>query len=382
VQTTTELPMTTDRRLLQQVGPELDHSLWVLGPLPPPVTGMTLLTSAIVSALERGGPVHAYNWSPGIPRRSLWMRLRRNGRMLKSVLMLLARGRVHGQRLYMVANSYSGLYSTAIVVFVAKRLGYTIYLHHHVYFYIDEPDHRMAWIVRQLGPRDVHVVHSTKMIDDFRRRYPTSSGFMSVHPSIVVDRIGEPREALNRPLRLGLLSNLSAAKGLSDVIETFQMLVERGRDVTLTLAGPVPTGESQRMIDQVVSKYPGRVCSIGPAYGNDKRRFFEEVDVFLFPTKTESWGLVLNEALALGVTVITFDRGCTAMVVGEGAGLLLDRDEPFAERAALQVERWMDDNEAYRQASVAAVAQAQRLHDEGQRTLDNFVQHMFSPRVD
>jgi glycosyltransferase involved in cell wall biosynthesis len=382
VQTTTESSMTTERPLLQQAGPELGHSLWVLGPLPPPVTGMTLLTSAIVSALERGGPVHAYNWSPGIPRRSLWMRLRRNGRMLRSVLMLLARGRVHGERLYMVANSYSGLYSTAIVVFVAKRLGYTIYLHHHVYFYIDEFDGRMAWIVRQLGPRDVHVVHSTRMIDDFRRRYPTSSGFMSVYPSIVVDEICGPREALTRPLRLGLLSNLSAAKGLSDVIETFQMLVERGRDVTLTLAGPVPAGESQRMIGQVVAKYPGRIRSIGPAYGDDKRRFFEEIDVFLFPTKTESWGLVLNEALALGIPVITYDRGCTAMVVGEGAGLLLDRDESFAERAAIQVERWMDDNEAYRRASVAAVAQAQRLHDEGQRTLDNFVRHMFSPRVD
>jgi glycosyltransferase involved in cell wall biosynthesis len=342
---------------------------------------MTLLTSAIVRALEHGGPVDAYNWSPGMPRRSLWMRLRRNGRMLRSVLKLLARGRVHGERLYMVANSYSGLYSTAIVVFVGKRLGYTVYLHHHVYFYIDEPDRRMEWIVRQLGPRDFHVVHSTKMVDDFRRRYPTSSGFMTVYPSIVVDEIGKSREALDRPMRLGLLSNLSAAKGLSDVLETFQTLVERGRDVALTLAGPVPAGESQRMIDEFVVRYPGRVRSIGPAYGDDKRRFFDGIDVFLFPTKTESWGLVLNEALAVGIPVITYDRGCTAMVVGEEAGLLLDRDEPFAERAALQVERWMEDNEAYRRASVAAVAQAQQLHDEGQLTLDNFVRHMFSPRA-
>jgi glycosyltransferase involved in cell wall biosynthesis len=342
---------------------------------------MTLLTSAIVSALKQRGPVHAYNWSPGMPRRSLWMRLRRNWRMLRSVLMLLARGRVRGERLYMVANSYSGLYSTAIVVFVAKQLGYTIYLHHHVYFYIDEPDRRMAWIVRQLGPHDVHVVHSAMMIDDFRRRYPTSSGFMAVYPSIMVDEIGKPRQALIKPLRLGLLSNLSAAKGLSDVIETFQTLVERGRNVTLTLAGPVSTGESQQMINQVVAEYPGRVRSIGPVYDNDKRQYFDEIDVFLFPTKSESWGLVLNEALAWGIPVITYDRGCTAMVVGAGAGLLLDREKSFADQAALQIERWMDDNEAYQRASVAAVAQAQRLHDEGQRTLDDFVRHMFSPRV-
>jgi glycosyltransferase involved in cell wall biosynthesis len=339
---------------------------------------MTVLTSTILKALESAGPVHAVNWSPGMTRRSIWMRLRRNARMFRSVAMLLASGPVRNERLYVVANSYSGLYSTAILVFVAKRLGYTIYLHHHVYFYIDEYDWRMSWIVRQMGERDVHVVHSPKMAADFRERYPAARRFECVSPGVVVDHIGNARSAPRRPLRLGLLSNLSAAKGLASVIETLSVLLERGCDVTLTLAGPVSSRDAQRLIDDAAGKYSGRVRAIGSVYGDDKRRFFEDIDVFLFPTKTESWGLVINEALAAGVPVVTYDRGCTSIVVGSAAGLLLDRDVAFAEPAALQVKRWFDDDEEYRQASEAAVAQSERLREEGQRTLDDFVREIYS----
>jgi glycosyltransferase involved in cell wall biosynthesis len=341
---------------------------------------MTLATSIIVKALERAGTVRSYNWSPGMAQRSLLMRLRRNARMMRSITLLLARGRVRGERLYLVANSASGLLSTAMVVFVAKQLGYTIYLHHHVYFYIDEYDSRMAWIVRLMGPRDVHIVHNAHMIDDFRGRYPaTKSGFQIIYPSIVVDDVGTPRLAPRRPMRLGLLSNLSAAKGLREVIETFENLVDRNRDVTLILAGPVVSRDSQQLIDDTIAKYPSRVRSLGPVYNADKRQFFADIDAFLFPTKTEAWGVVVNEALAAGLPLVTYDRGCLAMVVGEKAGLLLERDVAFAAPAALQVERWMDDHNSYRRASEAAVAQAQRLREDGQRILDDFVRHMFSP---
>jgi glycosyltransferase involved in cell wall biosynthesis len=379
VQTAIEPPTTDEQSPCLRADRVTRPALRVLGPLPPPVTGMTVLTSTILKALESAGPVKSFNWSPGMPRRSLWMRLRRNARMVRSVAMLLAGGRVQSARLYLVSNSYSGLYSTALVVWVARLLGYTIYLHHHVYFYIDEYDRRMAWIVRRMAPRDVHVVHSAKMADDFRNRYPTQSGFLTVYPSIVVTDTGEPHTVPNVPLRLGLLSNLSAAKGLSDALDTFAALAARNRDVTLTLAGPIPSRESRQLIDDATVRYPGHVRAIGPVYGEDKRKFFADIDVFLFPTKTESWGLVLNEALAAGVPVITVNRGCTAIVVGEQAGLAIDRNASFIEPAVQQIERWIDDPESYCSASQAAITQAQRLRDEGQRTLDHFVQRIFSP---
>ena len=109
MQTSIQPPVNQEQLLPEQAEIEICPELWAFGPLPPPVTGMTLVTSKIVSDLASAGPVKSYNWSPGMQRRSLWMRLRRNLRMIRSVVMLLVRGRVQNGRLYIVKNSDSGL---------------------------------------------------------------------------------------------------------------------------------------------------------------------------------------------------------------------------------------------------------------------------------
>jgi len=354
------------------------QEVWMLGPVPPPVTGMTLLTKAVVRAMQQAGPARFLSWSPGMPRRTLRMRLIRNLRIVGSMIRLLTRGPVKQGRLYLVANAQSGLYLTAPLVLLGRWLGYTVYLHHHVYSYIDRYDWRMAWIDRRLGGQGVHIVHTEKMADDFRSRYASQNKFLIVHPSIVEIPIDRPRGSFHRPFRLGLLSSLSLAKGLVLAIETFEEIRAAGRDATLTLAGPIPSTKEKRILAQAVARYPGLVRYVGAVYGEEKSRFFAEIDAFVFPTLSESWGLVLNEALGAGLPVITFDRGCTATVVGTEAGRVIAPHEPFAAQAAQQIIQWMDDEEAYRRASQAAIAQAQRLQHDAQRTLAQFVEHMFS----
>lgn len=352
--------------------------LWMLAPIPPPVTGMTVLTREMLHALQGAGPVRFLNWSPEMPRRSLRMRLKRNWRILASLAQLVGRGRVNNQPLYTVANADSGLYITALVVFVARRLGYTVYLHHHVYSYLDRYDRRMARIDRSLGHQGVHVVHSEKMVADFRSRYSTRCRFAIVHPSIVPVEIGRPRASAREPFRLGLLSSLSLAKGLDVAIHTFEALRAAGRNASLTLAGAAADAESRRLIRKAAADFPDHMHHIGPVFGEEKARFYASIDVFLFPTRSESWGLVLHEALGAGVPTITFERGCTATVVGEEAGLLIDPRQSFVEPAVAQIVRWMDHEDEYRHASEAAVVQAEHLRVEGRQTLAEFVNHIFS----
>jgi glycosyltransferase involved in cell wall biosynthesis len=339
---------------------------------------MTVVTREILLALQKAGPVRFLNWSPGMAQRSLLMRLKRNWRILASLTTLTLRGRVCGERIYTVANADSGLYITALVVWVARKLGYQVFLHHHVYSYLDRFDWRMAWIDRCLGDRGVHVVHSNKMIDDFRRRYPTQAGFAVVHPSVMHFDISWPRDVAAMPFRLGILSSLSFAKGIDLVIETFETLYARGRDVSLTLAGAAANAKSHKLIRQVLEKYPDRVRHLGPIYGDDKARFYAGIDAFIFPTKSESWGLVLHEALAAGVPVIAYDRGCTATVVGREAGRLILASQAFVEPAVEQIERWIDHEDEYHRASQAAVLQAKWLGETSRQTLAQFAKQMFS----
>jgi glycosyltransferase involved in cell wall biosynthesis len=352
-----------------------------VGTLPPPVTGMTLLTARVANRLQEAGQVTLLDWSSGLSRKGLRFRFARMVRVLRSLVTLLCRGPVRNARLYLVANSSWGLYLTGVFAFCAGRLGYRVYLHHHVYSYIDRYDWRMAWIDRCMTGNGVHVVHCDQMIEDFRRRYHSVCRFAVVFPSVVSIPLAKPHFSAHRPFRLGLLSNLTISKGLDLAIDTFNQLAASGQQVRLDLAGPVQSRQAKRLLREALAAHPASVRYWGPLFDEEKVRFFSNLDAFLFPTKyrNESWGIVLHEAMAAGVPVITYDRGCTRTAVGEHAGLVIERDADFTSIAAAQIQKWIDREDEYRAASQAAIDQAEFLQREGARTLDKFVAEMFSP---
>jgi glycosyltransferase involved in cell wall biosynthesis len=354
-------------------------ALWALGPLPPPVTGMTLLTERILQRLASAGAVTVCNWSPGEPKRRFWWRIKRLLRMVGCLVKLLKHGPVRNARLYVVAGSKAGLVMTGVLVNAGRLLGYRVYLHHHTYYYLDRYDWKMAWIDRSLGPGGVHVVHCQQMADDFRARYASQHRFEFVLPSVFDLSVREARQSPRSPFRLGHMGNLSVAKGLDLVLETTRALARRGRSVKLRLAGPFHTGEARRIAEQAMQENPQGIDYIGPVYDAEKDDFFASIDCFLFPSRSESWGIVLNEAMAAGVPVLTWRRGCTAALVGDGAGEVVDNDKDFVKAAVERIISWMDSPDAYRAASRAAIGQAEYLNRRGQLELDRFAETMFAP---
>ena len=357
-------------------------TVWAMGPVPPPVTGMTLLTKAVLERLKTAGPITFHNWSHGQHKVTATAHLLRLWRTLGCMLKLVAGGRVENRRLYLVCNSRSGLLLTVALVFTARLLGHRIYLHHHTYGYIDKYNRWMSWINHRMSSDCVHVMHCEQMIEDFCRQYPKQCRFETVFPSVVKLELQSARERANEPLTLGMLSNLTIAKGTAAAGAVFHTLLrDRGRDVRLTLAGPVSEKVVEEMIEDTLRAYPSQAKYIGPVFGQSKVDFFNSIDVLLFPTmyREESWGIVLNEALAAGVPVITFDRGCTQTVVGEWAGLVVPRGGDFVLSATRQIEQWIDRPDTYREASYAAIAQAEYLHRQGQQQLDDFAVRMFAP---
>jgi glycosyltransferase involved in cell wall biosynthesis len=355
---------------------------WAVGALPPPVTGMTLLTEKVVQRLQQAGSVTLCNYSHGQQRPSFLARTKRLARSLGCVGKVLANGRVRDGRLYLVANSRSGLILTCALVLVGRHLGHRIFLHHHTYGYVDSRNRWMGRIVRTMGERDTHVVHCDQMVTDFRRRYDTKSNFATIFPSVVSLEIQPPRLCAGVPFRLGMLSNLTMDKGVDLAIGVFRALHASGRQVVLTLAGPIRTRAAQVWIDDTLADYPHLVRHVGPVYGDAKAEFFAKIDALLFPTRyvDESWGIVLNESLAAAAPVITFDRGCTRTVVGDRAGLVVARDGDYVASAARQIGLWIDDATAYQAASAAAVEQAAFLHLHSQIQLDQFADRIFATR--
>src|SRR5690348_14596023 len=85
-------------------------------------------------------------------------------------------------------------------------------------------------------------------------------------------------------------------KGLSVLLEAFEILAPQRPGLRLLIAGPGDAGEAR---DRVPAQYRDRVHLLGEVSEEDKTRVLHSVDVFCSPnTGGESFGIVLAEAMA------------------------------------------------------------------------------------
>ncbi|HSM95676.1 MAG TPA: glycosyltransferase, partial [Rhizomicrobium sp.] len=85
-------------------------------------------------------------------------------------------------------------------------------------------------------------------------------------------------------------------------------------------------------------KYPDAKF-LGPKTGEELVRIYAASDVFVFPSKTDTFGLVLLEALACGVPVAAYPVQGPLDVIGEASCGALDEDLRAACMRALKISR-------------------------------------------
>lgn len=99
------------------------------------------------------------------------------------------------------------------------------------------------------------------------------------------------------------LSRVHPKKGLNFLIEAIAQL--KG-DYQCTIAGEGEFGYINELKALATKlRIVDRVTFVGGVYGNTKWKLFQESDVFVLPTHSENFGIVVAEALASGTPVIT-----------------------------------------------------------------------------
>src|SRR5690606_19876164 len=86
------------------------------------------------------------------------------------------------------------------------------------------------------------------------------------------------------------------------------------------------------------SAYPAATF-LGPRTGEELARLYASADVFVFPSRTDTFGLVLLEALASGTPVAAFPVTGPIDVIGAAPVGVLDEDLGKAALAALDISR-------------------------------------------
>ena len=127
---------------------------------------------------------------------------------------------------------------------------------------------------------------------------------------------GGPRTAL-------FLGRIYPIKGLPMLIEAWARARPDGW--ILRIAGPDEAGHQKQVEKAVIAAGLGQVVSFtGPlAYGMKKSAFFE-AELFVLPTHSESFGIVVAEALAHGLPVLTTTGAPWSILRESGCGWWVD----------------------------------------------------------
>lgn len=88
---------------------------------------------------------------------------------------------------------------------------------------------------------------------------------------------------------------------------------------------------------ELEAKYPG-ARFVGYKFGEELASYVAAADVFVFPSRTDTFGLVLLEAMACGVPVAAYPVTGPIDVVTQGVTGALDEDLRAAALAALEID--------------------------------------------
>lgn len=342
--------------------------LLVAGPFPPPVHGFSAMTAALSAEIGKRRDVELCDLSSAHPA-AIVRHLSQTARCLCAALHVVSFRMRGGHHFSIGANAGWGMLYTLVLVAVAKAAGLRIFLHHHSYAYINQRSVLMAFLTAIGGKRLQHVFLAQAMERAFFARYPQKSTALLLSNALFVPP-GQPRAPRSgAPIRVGLLSNLGAEKGLYDFIETARRLKAGSLQVEMVLAGPASRTQDAKAIRAAVAE--GLLQACGPLYGTDKDTFFEGLDLFLFPTRyvDEAQPTVIYEALAAGVPVLAFARGAIADQVRDCLTTLpVGADFASGAVAIIQTLAGMSKAERHR-ISAAATARHAQDQDQGSATL-------------
>jgi len=137
------------------------------------------------------------------------------------------------------------------------------------------------------------------------------------------------------------VGSLTPTKGQDVLVEALALVADRPWHCELV--GPLHRDRAHvAAVRAAVARHGlgGRVRLTGPYTGAQLAAAYAGADLLVLPSRVESFGMVLTEALARGTPVLASATGGVPDTVGTGPGLLVPPEDAAALATALR--RWMD----------------------------------------
>ncbi|ASP40741.1 hypothetical protein CHH28_19610 [Bacterioplanes sanyensis] len=167
------------------------------------------------------------------------------------------------------------------------------------------------------------------------------------HPA---HRCGSLRQQLDGEVML-YVGRIAAEKNIPVALNAFRALQQRRPQLRLVMVGDGPLREQLQQCNP-------DVLFTGVLKGEELARYYASADVFVFPSQTETFGLVTLEAMASGLPVVAYASAAAQQFVVSGESGELSADAS-ADGFGAACERML--NQDLSKAGQAARAMAEQL---------------------
>lgn len=301
--------------------------------LPPPITGATIINQYITQIQFNNFnlKVIKLNYKNNLKRDSIFTAFLKITQYSFKVLTTVLKFKPNFVYFQISPIGFAFL-RDCIYVFIIKSFKIKIIFHLHGKGILEESKNRFKNILYKWAfKNNIVICLSEKLLYDVKNVH--FGGIYIVNNGIPVYNNISSKERSVDKLNVLFLSHLQKSKGLLIFIDAISLLLKIEKYKNLInvkiIGSELDLSRDFLNKETIRLKISENVKILGPKYGNEKLNHLLETDILVYPTLNDTWGLVILEAMQLGIPVIASKEGAIPEIVDDGVtGFLVDKNNP------------------------------------------------------
>ena len=200
-----------------------------------------------------------------------------------------------------------------------------------IFKFIEKIVCRLSTHIRSVSPMNMQFAIDERLYKKSKAKVVGNGGTIGVDMSAYdVSQKPEWKNSIREKYNIGeddfvfgFAGRISADKGCTELLTAFKNVAEANKNAKLLVVGPVEDdcGVPQELIDWANTSES--VVLAGRVYNTDMKMYYSAMDVLVHPTYREGFGMVIQEAGALAVPVITTKIPGASEVMADGESCIL-----------------------------------------------------------
>lgn len=233
---------------------------------------------------------------------------------------------------YVTPNAKDGaFYKDFVIVMMLKAMGQKVVIHYHNKGVATRQDKPLDNFLYKRFFKGLKVILlADSLYKDVCKYVKREDVFIC--PNGIPEQ-APPAKTPHEGFNILFLSNMMKEKGVWDLVEACRILKEQGKKFHCHFVGKwsdITEKEFHQKLQEI--HLENEITAHGAKYGTEKNAFFQQADVFVFPTyyNNECFPLVLLEAMEQSLACISTCEGGISAIIEEGkTGYVIDKQRPL-----------------------------------------------------